>query len=217
MRTFFRSSGFGQLTGTGAAEVSPSSRPCITSNRIFKSVIVRAIGPTTPSSANGPTDSGKCPVAGMRPGVGFRPQIPVKWAGTRIEPPPSLPTPPAEHLEAMAADSPPLEPPDVRERSQGLFVRPYRRLSVSQAISSSGVLVTPNTMAPAAFSRDTSTASCEAMHPARRRVPASQRSPATAIELFRLMGTPCSGPSGSPIMTACSAARACCRALFAST
>jgi len=60
-----------------------------------------------------PAPGGKCPVAGMRPGVGFSPQIPQKWAGTRIEPPPSLPTPPAEHPAAIAAASPPLERPRV--------------------------------------------------------------------------------------------------------
>src|SRR5947208_14068310 len=108
----------------------------------------------------------------MRPGVGFSPQIPQKCAGTRIEPPPSLPTPPAEHPEAMAAASPPLQPPAVRERSHGLFVRPYRRLSVAQAINSSGVLVTLNTMAPAAFGRPTNTEPCEEMDRGPVRVPA---------------------------------------------
>ena len=111
-------------TGTGAELVSPSSYPCITSNRARRSATVRAIGPTTPIIAKGPTEFGKCPVAGIRPGVGFRPHIPVKCAGTRIEPPPSLPTPPAEQQAAIAAASPPLEPPAVRDRSHGLLVRP---------------------------------------------------------------------------------------------
>src|SRR5579863_10675512 len=96
---------------------------------------VRAIGPTTPSCANGPAEPGKWPVEGTRPGVGFSPQIPLKCEGTRIEPPPSLPIPPAEQPEAIAAASPPLEPPDVRDKSQGLLVRPCTRLSVSHAIS----------------------------------------------------------------------------------
>src|SRR5690242_19033822 len=130
----------------------------------------------------------------MRPGVGFRPQIPLKCAGTRIDPPPSLPTPPAEHPDAMAAASPPLEPPGVRARSQGLFVRPYKRLSVSHAIKSSGVLVTPSTMAPADRKRDTKTASFAATLPARNRVPDSQRIPAVAMELLMLSGTPCRDP-----------------------
>jgi len=48
-----------------------------------------------------------------------------------MEPPPSLPTPPIEQPEAMAAASPPLDPPEVRERSHGLLVGPVSRLSVS--------------------------------------------------------------------------------------
>src|SRR6476646_8152852 len=114
----------GQRMGTGAAEGSPISKPCMTSNSNLTSPADLAIGPTTPKEANGPIDCGKWPAAGTRPGVGLSPQIPQKCAGTRIDPPPSLPTPPAEHPEAMAAASPPLDPPGVRERSQGLLVRP---------------------------------------------------------------------------------------------
>src|SRR3981189_1909492 len=152
--------------------------------------MVLAIGPTTPIRANGPPDFGKCPVEGMRPGVGFSPQIPQKCAGTRIDPPPSLPTPPAESPAAMAAASPPLDPPEVRVTSQGLFVRPYKRLSVSHAMSSSGVLVTPRITAPAARSRATSGASSAGICPARKRVPASQRCPATQIQDLIDRGTP---------------------------
>ena len=109
---------------TGAAHGSPSSAPAIASNRTRRSAIVRAIGPTTPSRANGPPDFGKCPVEGIRPGVGFSPHIPQKCAGSRIDPPPSLPTPPALRPAAIAAASPPLDPPAVRVKSQGLLVRP---------------------------------------------------------------------------------------------
>src|SRR5208282_3490099 len=136
------------------------------------------------------------------------PQTPQKRAGTRIDPPPSLPTPPAESPAAIAAASPPLDPPAVRERSHGLFVRPYKRLSVSQAISSSGVLVTPRITAPASRNRPTSGASSTATCPARNREPLSHRCPATSIEDLIESGTPWSGPSFSPLRIACSAARA---------
>src|SRR5947209_20170415 len=124
MRSFFNSSLPGHRTGTGDAEGSPPSGPCMTSNSAFRSATVRAIGPTTPIRAKGPTELGKCPVAGMRPGVGLSPQMPLKCAGTRMDPPPSLPTPPAEQPEAIAAASPPLDPPGVRDRYHGLLVRP---------------------------------------------------------------------------------------------
>src|ERR1700676_1725583 len=148
--------------GTAADKASPGSGPAMTAKRARTSAMVRAIGPTTPIHAKAPTPAGKCPVAGMRPGVGLSPQMPQKCAGTRIEPPPSLPTPLIEHPAAMAAASPPLEPPALRDNSQGLLVLPLARLSVSYAIKNSGVLVLPSTIAPAAFSRATSTASCDA-------------------------------------------------------
>src|SRR5215472_4224309 len=103
----------------------------MTSNSTRTSPMVRAMGPTTPIQPKAPADEGKCPVAGTRPGVGFNPQMPQKWAGTRMEPPPSLPTPPIEQPAAMAAASPPLDPPDEYARFHGLLVFPVRRLLVS--------------------------------------------------------------------------------------
>src|SRR6202035_3149378 len=114
--------------------------------------MVRAMGPTTPIHENAPTPAGKWPVAGILPGVGFNAHIPQKWAGTRIDPPPSLPTPPAEQPDAMAAASPPLEPPADRSKFHGLLVFPLKELSVSYAIKYSGVFVFPKMIAPAARS-----------------------------------------------------------------
>ena len=45
-------------------------------------------------------------MTGTRPGDGLKEQIPVKCAGTRTEPPLSLPRPAADRPAAMAADSP---------------------------------------------------------------------------------------------------------------
>src|SRR5579863_9844364 len=100
----------------------------------------------------------------MRPGVGFNAQIPQKCAGTRTDPPPSLPTPPIEQPAAIAAASPPLDPPADRATSHGLLVFPLNKLSVSYAIRYSGVFVVPKIIAPAAFSRATSTASALATY-----------------------------------------------------
>src|SRR3981189_804208 len=117
--------------GTGEERASPGSGPAITSKSKRTSAMVRAIGPTTPIQEKAPAPGGKCPVAGTRPGVAFNPQIPQKWAGTRIDPPPSLPTPPAEHPAAIAAASPPLEPPAECAKFHGLLVFPASLLSVS--------------------------------------------------------------------------------------
>src|SRR6202030_2331993 len=141
---------------------SSASGPFITSNNARTSATVRAIGPTTPNHANAPAPRGKCPVPGIRPGVGFNPLTPQKCAGTRTDPPPSLPTPPIEQPDAIAAASPPLDPPADRESSHGLLVFPNNALSVSYAIKNSGTLVFPIKIAPAALSRDTSTASSHA-------------------------------------------------------
>ena len=61
----------------------------------------------------------------------------------------SLPKPSGDPAAAMIAASPPLLPPAVRLRSQGLFVRPYKGLSDSCQSISWGTLVLPSTMAPA--------------------------------------------------------------------
>ena len=53
----------------------------------------------------------------------------------------------------------------------------------------------PNMIAPAFFSRCTSTASCLATMPRRVGLPHSNRNPLTAIELLMLSGTPCNEPS----------------------
>ncbi len=93
--------------------------------------MVRAMGPMAPRIENGPTHGGRWPRPGMRPGVGLSEQMPVKCAGTRTDPPLSLPSPPAESPAAMAADSPPLDPPGDRSRSHGFRVRPCSRFAVS--------------------------------------------------------------------------------------
>src|SRR5258708_16023529 len=69
----------------------------------------------------------------MRPWVAFSPTIPVSAAGPRTEIATSLPMPIGERPAAIAADSPPEDPPGVRAGFHGLLVRPVRRLSVSRS------------------------------------------------------------------------------------
>src|SRR4051794_31676889 len=88
-----------------------------------------------------------------------------------------------EPQAAMRADSPPLEPPGVRVRSYGLLVRPYRRLSDSNAKRRSGRLVRAIGTPPAARRRATRAASSVAGGRSRYpRVPAVQRWPTISME-----------------------------------
>jgi hypothetical protein len=92
----------------------------------------------------------------LRPRLGLRPKTPQQLAGTRIEPPPSLPCAIGTIPAATAAAEPPELPPDVRCPSQGLRQGPNRCGSVVALSPSSGVLVFPSTMAPAASMRNVS-------------------------------------------------------------
>ena len=56
---------------------------------------------------------------GIRPRVGLSPIRPLKLAGIRIEPPPSLAAAIGTIPEATVAAAPPLEPPALREGSKG--------------------------------------------------------------------------------------------------
>ena len=91
--------------------------------------------------------------AGTRPKLGFRPKMPVKPAGMRIEPPPSVPTCRAPMPSAQATAAPPLEPPGVLAMSHGLRVMPVSALSVTAFQPNSGVVVLPISTAPCSRSR----------------------------------------------------------------
>jgi hypothetical protein len=84
---------------------------------------LRAIGPTCQKRRG---TRGQIPVIGMRPCVALRPIMPVCAAGPRTEMARSLPRPSGDMPAAMAADSPPLDPPGVRSRFQGLFALPVK-------------------------------------------------------------------------------------------
>src|SRR5205807_9789228 len=94
-----------------------------------------------------------------RPREGFIPTRPQQAAGIRIEPPPSEPVAAGTIPEATAAAEPPEEPPVVRVGSQGLRVTPFASVAVHGKIISSGTLVIPIGIAPAARSRRTISAS----------------------------------------------------------
>src|SRR5690625_6890 len=68
-------------------------------------------------------------VRGTRPNVGLNPTRPQKLAGIRTEPPPSEPRATGTIPAATAAAPPPVDPPGVRDVSQGLSVPPEASLA----------------------------------------------------------------------------------------
>src|SRR5260221_13546031 len=99
----------------------------ITSSINAASATVRAIGPVCASDAH---DGGEKPGdLGTRPKVGLIPTTPQNADGTRIEPTPSVPIASGPHPAATEAAPPPLDPPLVRSRFQGLRVIPDTGLS----------------------------------------------------------------------------------------
>jgi hypothetical protein len=162
---------------------------------------------------------GRCgaPANGTRPGVGRSATTPLARAGTRSDPPRSLPSPSGAMPVATATASPPLDPPGVRAGSQGLRVAPCRLESVCQRSSRSGRLVRAITIAPAARNRATAGASAAATCPANARTPRVVGVPATSWFSLTVTGTPASGPSGAPAARARSSRPAAASASSAST
>src|SRR5205814_1165620 len=111
------------------------SGPSIIRRASSRSSIERASGPTTCTRPCNVTSfgrkgssnegAGSWPVDGTRPAVGRRAKIPVQCAGHRTDPPKSVPRPRGEQCAAIAAASPPLEPPGVTGPT-GFLVAPQR-------------------------------------------------------------------------------------------
>jgi len=115
------------LPGRGVGRAKVGSAPAVISSSAALSrtdtVIAWAVlMPAQPSPVSGPL--------GMRPRLGLRPNTPQQDAGTRSEPPPSLPWAKGTTRAATSAAAPPLEPPTLRAVSQGLRVAPKRVDSV---------------------------------------------------------------------------------------
>jgi hypothetical protein len=91
----------------------------------------------------------------MRPKLGLWPTRPLKDAGMRVEPPPSLAVARGTSPPATAAALPPLEPPGVRVGSHALRVVPQALVRVNCSVPNSGAAVLPIGMAPAARRRAT--------------------------------------------------------------
>src|SRR5438105_13746791 len=77
------------------------------------------------------------------------PQMPVKAAGWRIEPPVSVPVAAGAMRAATAAAEPPEEPPGTRAVSHGFRTAPKCEVSLDEPIANSSILHLPSSTAPA--------------------------------------------------------------------
>ena len=113
-----------QPSTRGRLKGSCSSAPLHTSNQRAVSRTDRLMQPRTAVSGSisvwGPL--------GMRPKVDLSPNMPVKPAGMRMDPPPSPPVAMGSSPPATAEAVPPEEPPGVRSCCQGLRVAPWSRV-----------------------------------------------------------------------------------------
>src|SRR5580693_10620219 len=128
------------------------------------------------------------------PGVGRSPTTPQNDAGTRMEPPVSVPTPATPKPAATAAAVPPLEPPGSRRGSCGLRVTPERDEWPCHDAARSGIVVLPITTAPAPRRRATTVASMLGTYDENAFDPNDVAIPAVSKLSLTTTGTPCSGP-----------------------
>src|SRR6266516_3738071 len=116
-----------------------------------------------------------------------------------MDPPPSVAVAIAAIPAAIATADPPEDPPHVRSRFHGLRVGPNNRFDVNPSAANSGRLVLPTTMAPAARSRATTSASLRAAGAiANARDPNVVLIPATSVMSFTRSGRPASAPVSAP-------------------
>ena len=108
-----------------------------------------ALRPAQPSVPSGPY--------GLRAREGLSPKRPHQPAGSRIDPPESLPCAIGTRPAATAAADPVLDPEVDRSRSQGLWVGPGR--VVSPELANSEVALFPTIVSPACRRRATNSES----------------------------------------------------------
>src|SRR3954464_6526460 len=135
----------------------------------------------------------------MRPRLGFRPTRPHQPAGSRTEPPMSVPTCRGPYPAAPAAPAPELDPPGFLLRSHGLRVSGWKLDTPEEVMPQSGIVVFENMIAPASRNRAGAGASCAAGTSVMAAVPSGIGTPLDAMFSFTVTGTPSSGPIGAPL------------------
>ena len=130
---------------------------------------------------------------GMRPGVGRSANVPQKLAGVRTEPPRSVPWATVTIPDATAAADPPLDPPELRSRENGVTVDSQSWLTLRGPKPNSGVLVLPRRIPPAAFSRLTHNSSTSGTLFSKIFEPKVVRTPFVCVTSLTAKGTPARG------------------------
>src|SRR5580658_2784643 len=109
------------------------------------------------------------------------PTTPQKAAGSRMEPPVSVPSAPKQRPAATAAAEPPEEPPAMRLRSQGLRVGPKQLGTEVPPYANSCMFNLPKRTAPARLKRLTTAASVAGIRSLNNADAAVVRIPAVSI------------------------------------
>src|SRR5215467_4298157 len=177
------------------------------------SATVRAIGPCTLRLSQAMVAGH----TGTHPGDVRKPTTPQNDAGSRSDPPRSDPWASGPIPVASATAPPPVEPPHVRLGFQGLRVAPKTALYVFAPAPYSGVLVLPITIAPAAFSRSTTSPSSSGTWCSKILDPQVVRMPRVGVRSLIETGTPWSGGRLAPRVRARVAARAAASACSLAT
>ena len=166
--------------------------PDMTDSPILKSFTDLAIGPSLKKAPDIPISSKGAIVLtkGILPIEGFIEVIPQQYAGFLNDPPMSLPIPNGLIPVAIAAPSPPLDPPGVIALFQGLKVLPLNGLSVSRRIPISGIFVLPIGIAPAFSILSTRGLFLGGIDSARKGSPLVVGVPTKSIFSFIVIGTP---------------------------
>ncbi len=145
------------------------------------SATVRPIGPTVSNVR----ENSNTPCVGTRPAVVFNPTTPQHAAGTRTEPPVSVPYATSASPKAKATAEPLDEPPGRRDASKGFAGVPAQWFTPSAWRQSSTSWVFPTMRAPRRRAVATTGASAKAAGADKRaREPTTVGSPATSMQSF---------------------------------
>src|SRR6516162_6559078 len=152
------------------------------------------------------------PYRDTRPYVGLTPTILQNEAGSRMEPPVSVPSAIGTLHAPTVLALPPDDPPGTRVGSHGLRVGKNAEFSHDDPIANSSIFVLPMITAPASSSLRTTVDEYGERKFSKILEPAVVISPSTQKMSLTAMGMPANAPASSPARTRSSMRRACASA-----